>query len=109
MTNSKDKRLGDFIELQRGTTYQGALLGQSGPVLLGLGSIARNGGFKADNLKTYGGSCDPRIILVPGDIYVSLKDVTQSADLLGAVARVPNSIETGRLTQDTVKLEFRCS
>lgn len=99
--------LGDYFELQRGTTYKSAMLGQPGPVLLGLGSIARNGGFKGDNLKTYGGPCDPRHLLTPGEIYVSLKDVTQSADLLGAVARVPSYIPLGRLTQDTVKLVFK--
>lgn len=99
--------LGDFFELQRGTTYKSALLGQPGPVLLGLGSIARNGGFKGDNLKTYGGPCDPRHLLTPGEIYVSLKDVTQSADLLGAVARLPARVPIGRLTQDTVKLVFK--
>lgn len=99
--------LGDYFELQRGTTYKSAMLGHAGPVLLGLGSIARNGGFKGDNLKTYGGPCDPRHLLTPGEIYVSLKDVTQSADLLGAVARVPSHIPLGRLTQDTVKLVFK--
>lgn len=99
--------LSDFVTLQRGNTYKSALLGQPGPVLLGLASIARNGGFRSDNLKTYGGHSDPRMLLEPGDIYVSLKDVTQSADLLGAVARVPKSVQQGRLTQDTVKLEFR--
>jgi type I restriction enzyme S subunit len=46
------------------------------------------------------------MLLRPGDLFVSLKDVTQSADLLGAVARVPPSVELGRLTQDTVKLEL---
>jgi type I restriction enzyme S subunit len=39
-------------------------------------------------------------------MYVSLKDVTQSADLLGAVARVPSHVSSGRVTQDTVKLIF---
>ena len=102
-------RLGDIVELQRGNKYQGALLGQPGPVLLGLASIARNGGFRSDNLKTYGGTSDPRMLLSPGDLYVSLKDVTQSADLLGAVARVPPFIKLGRLTQDTVKLSFKTS
>src|ERR1700722_18211216 len=101
--------VGDFVELQRGNTYQSALLGLPGPVLLGLGSIARNGGFKNTNLKTFGGKSDPRMLLRPGDIYVSLKDVTQSADLLGAVARVPPNVPLGRLTQDTVKLVFRRS
>ena len=102
-----DRALGEFVELQRGNTYKSALLGLPGPKLLGLGSIHRNGGFKGDNLKSYGGDSDARILLGPGDIYVSLKDVTQSADLLGAVARVPSEFNQGRLTQDTVKLVFR--
>lgn len=101
------KSLGDYVHLQRGNTYKSALLGEEGPVLLGLASIARNGGFRSDNLKTYGGTSDKRMLLQPGDIYVSLKDVTQSADLLGAVARVPDTISQGRLTQDTVKLIFK--
>jgi len=108
MDNSRSQKLlGDYVELQRGNTYKSALLGQPGPVLLGLASIARNGGFRSDNLKTYGGDSDARMLLEPGDIYVSLKDVTQSADLLGAVSRVPSTISQGRLTQDTVKLNFK--
>jgi type I restriction enzyme S subunit len=101
------KTLGDYVDLRRGNTYKSALLGLAGPVLLGLASIARNGGFRSDNLKTYGGPSDKRMLLIPGEIYVSLKDVTQSADLLGAVARVPETIPLGRLTQDTVKLVFK--
>lgn len=99
-------KLGDVVTLIRGTTYKGNLLGQPGPVLLGLASIQRNGGFRSDSLKTYGGECKAKIVLRPGDMYVSLKDVTQSADLLGSVARLPDCVASGRLTQDTVKLEF---
>jgi len=98
--------LGDLVSLTRGTTYQSALLGKPGPVLLGLASIQRNGGFRDDNLKTYGGDCPEKLTLHPGDIFVSLKDVTQAAELLGAVARVPDHIKAGRVTQDTVKLTF---
>jgi type I restriction enzyme S subunit len=104
MTN---RTLDSIVSLQRGNSYKSKLLGEDGPKLLGLGSIAKNGGFKSTNLKTYGGPTDPRHLLHPGDIYVSLKDVTQSGDLLGSVARVPTSVELGRLTQDTVKLKFR--
>jgi type I restriction enzyme, S subunit len=96
--------LGDYFDLQRGATYKSARLGQPGPVLLGLASIQRNGGFRADKLRTYGGDSPEKLLLEAGDMYVSLKDVTQSGDLLGAVARVPSSIPCGRLTQDTVKL-----
>ena len=101
-----NRRIGDYVALERGNTYKSALLGKPGPFLLGLGSIARNGGFKAGNLETYGGTSDPRILLQSGDIYVSLKDVTQSGDLLGSVAKVPDFVRAGRLTQDTVKLVF---
>lgn len=95
--------IGDLASLQRGNTYKSKLLGFPGPVLLGLASIERGGGFRSDNLKTYGGDSPEKLRLYPGDIYVSLKDVTQAADLLGAVVRVPEGVH-GRLTQDTVKL-----
>jgi type I restriction enzyme, S subunit len=98
--------LRDFVSLQRGTTYKGNLLGLPGPVLLGLASIQANGGFRRGSFKTYGGECPAKITLKPGEMYVSLKDVTQSGDLLGSVARLPLDITAGRLTQDTVKLNF---
>jgi type I restriction enzyme S subunit len=101
-----ERPLREYVSLQRGTTYQSALLDQPGPVLLGLASISRNGGFRTDSLRSYGGDSPAKLILKPGDIYVSLKDVTQSGDLLGAVARVPSTVPAGRLTQDTVKLVF---
>ncbi|MBP2297099.1 restriction endonuclease subunit S [Azospirillum rugosum] len=96
--------INDLVTLQRGTTYQSALLERPGPYLLGLASIARDGGFRYGNLKTYGGESPEKLLLRPGDIYVSLKDVTQSGDVLGAVSRVPDDISLGRLTQDTLKL-----
>jgi type I restriction enzyme, S subunit len=97
--------LGDYFTLQRGTTYKSRLLGQPGPVLLGLATIQRNGGFRTDSLQTYGGESPDKLLVHPGGLYLSLKDVTQSADLLGAVARLPSDHPPGRLTQDTVKLE----
>ncbi len=97
--------LGSLVEIRRGSTYKSALLGQDGPVLLGLSTIARNGGFRADSLRTYGGDSPERMLVRPGGIYASLKDVTQSADLLGSVARLPLQFQSGRLTQDTVRLD----
>jgi type I restriction enzyme S subunit len=44
--------------------------------------------------------------LRPGDLYLSLKDVTHKAELLGAVARVPADVPLGRLTQDTVRIQI---
>ncbi|MFZ1285446.1 MAG: hypothetical protein WAR57_00230 [Candidatus Phosphoribacter sp.] len=97
--------LGELVEITRGTTYKSALLDQPGPVLLGLASIARNGGFRGDSLRTYGGESPPKLLVQPGCLYGSLKDVTQSGDLLGSVARLPLQSPPGRLTQDTVRLD----
>lgn len=105
-SDTTDFSLGELVTLIRGNTYKSALLGQPGPVLLGLASIQRDGGFRGDSLKTYGGESAEKLLLRPGELYVSLKDVTQSGDLLGSVARLPKSVPLGRLTQDTVKLQF---
>ena len=102
---SSQMTIGDYFTLQRGTTYKRSLLGKPGPVLLGLATIQRNGGFRSDSLRTYGGESPENLLVHPGELYVSLKDVTQTADLLGAVARLPIGYDPGRLTQDTVKLK----
>ena len=101
-----ERTLGDYVSLQRGKTYKGSLVGKPGPVLLGLGSIEPGGGFRADKFKTYGGDCPASLTLYPGDMYASLKGATKDGSMIGSVARVPRSIEKGRLTQDTVKLQF---
>jgi restriction endonuclease S subunit len=46
-------------------------------------------------------------MLFPGDLYASLKGATKDGKMIGSVARVPPSVPSGRLTQDTVKLVLR--
>lgn len=106
MGDQVPKTIGDFVTLQRGTTYRGDLVGAPGPALLGLGSIEPGGGFRADHYKTFGGDCPEKLTLHPGDIYVALKGATKDGSMIGSVARVPRTIASGRLTQDTAKLQF---
>ena len=101
-----ESKVGDYVRLQRGITYKGKLVGKPGPALLGLGSIEPGGGFRHD-FKTYGGECPPKLMLAPGDLFVSLKGATKDGKMIGSVARVPSTVPSGRLTQDTVKLEFQ--
>jgi type I restriction enzyme S subunit len=98
------RKVGDIVQLVRGTTYQGALVGKPGPALLGLGSIVPGGGFRNRDFKTYGGECPDKLMLRPNDLFVSLKGATKGGDMIGSIARVPPEVESGRLTQDTVKL-----
>lgn len=99
-------KLADFVTLIRGTTYKGELVGKPGPALLGLGSIQPGGGFREADFKTYGGDCPQKLMLFPGDLFASLKGATKDGKMIGSVARVPKIVQSGRLTQDTVKLEF---
>jgi type I restriction enzyme S subunit len=46
-------------------------------------------------------------MLAPGDLFASLKGATKDGEMIGSVACVPESVPSGRLTQDTVKLKFR--
>lgn len=98
--------IGNYVVLQRGTTYEGRLVGHPGPALLGLGSIEPGGGFREGHYKTYGGECPKKLMLYPGDLFVALKGATKDGSMVGSIARVPPSVVSGRLTQDTVKLEF---
>jgi restriction endonuclease S subunit len=99
------RTIGDYVSLQRGTTYKGNLVGKPGPALLGLGSIHPGGGFRSD-YKTYGGECPEKLMLYPGDLFVSLKGATKDSEMIGSIARVPALVSSGRLTQDTVRLVF---
>jgi restriction endonuclease S subunit len=102
----KKFRVGDYVSLQRGTTYKGTLVGKPGPALLGLGSIRPGGGFRDGDYETYGGECPEKLMLFPGDLFVSLKGATKDGKMIGSIARVPSAVPSGRLTQDTVKLIF---
>lgn len=86
--------LGDLVTLRRGASYKSNLIGPDGIALLGLGTIHKHGGFKGDKLRFYGGDAPDRMVVRAGDVYVSLKDMTQEAALLGAVARVPSFLES---------------
>ncbi|MBS0543067.1 MAG: restriction endonuclease subunit S [Proteobacteria bacterium] len=46
-------------------------------------------------------------MLTSGELFASLKGATKDGEMIGSVARVPRSVRSGRLTQDTVKLVFR--
>jgi len=106
MATKEWKTVGDYATLQRGTTYSGALVGEPGPALLGLGSIEPGGGFRAGHYKSFGGECPPKLMVAPGEVYVALKGATKDGSMVGSVARLPNDVPSGRLTQDTARLDF---
>lgn len=105
-SSDRPAKVGDYVKLQRGSTYKGDLVGQPGPPLLGLGSIEAGGGFRIDKFNTFGGECPEKWMVRPGSIYVALKGATKDGSMVGSVARLPTHLPAGRLTQDTARLDF---
>jgi type I restriction enzyme S subunit len=100
-------RVGELVTLQRGTTYDGALVGDDGPALLGLGSVEPGGGFRTTHFKTFGGKCPPKLMVAAGQYFVALKGATKDGSMVGSIAKVPAWLRSGgRLTQDTARLDF---
>lgn len=86
-----DKKLGDFLDLERGLSYKGKFLSEDeGVPMLNLGNILPNSVFRPEKLKFYTGEFKQRNVVKPGDIVVANTDLTQAREVLGSAIRVPN-------------------
>lgn len=98
--------LSEFCTVRKGLSYKGEFIHKEGPALLGIGTIREGGGFRPENVRTYGGPFKERQILNPGDIYVAL--TSQDGLLIGSVAKVPVDFEGfGIATHHVAKIEWK--
>ncbi len=84
--------LGQHITLDKGLSYKGKHLADTGTPLVNLKCINRNGGLRPDGMKHYNGEYKPRHVVQPGDIVIANTDLTQDRQIVGCPAFVP---ETG--------------
>ena len=85
------RKLGEFLDLDRGLSYKGKFLSESeGVPMLNLGNILPNSVFRAEKLKFYTGEYRPKHVIKPGDIIVANTDLTQAREVLGSAIRVPD-------------------
>lgn len=76
--------------MRKGLSYKGEYIHQEGPALLGIGTINEGGGFRSENIRTYGGPYKKENILKPGDVYMALTNMAElNSKFLGSTARVP--------------------
>lgn len=94
----KRVRLGELLELDKGLSYRGELLGDVGLRLLGLGDFGARPELDVDDFpRRYAGRHQPRHTVVPGDLLIANTDLTQRRELLGAPLRVPDLGESPML------------
>ncbi len=85
-------RLGDLIDIKHGFAFRGEFFSGEAPgdLLTTPGNFAIGGGFQWGKPKFYGGPVPEEYVLRPGDLIVTMTDLSKEADTLGYAAVVPN-------------------
>src|SRR5262245_17749427 len=85
--------LGDLVDIKHGFAFAGQWFRDAPPgdVLLTPGNFSIGGGFKGDKLKYYDGPVDPAFVLRPGDLLVTMTDLSKGGDTLGYPLIVPGT------------------
>lgn len=81
--------LGAVISCTKGVSYKSVDLQESRTSLVTLKSFDRKGGYKRDGLKQYVGPYRSEHVIAPGELAVAQTDLTQGAEVVGRVIRVP--------------------
>lgn len=91
MSEWKAKRLGDLISIKHGYAFKGEYFSDvgPGPLLITPGNFSIGGGFKEGKPKYYLGPIPDEFRLKPGDLVVTMTDLSKEGDTLGYPAIIP--------------------
>lgn len=82
-------RISDLLTLERGLSYNGVGLSDTGHPMVTLGCFGPSGEFQESGLKRYRGEYRPRHIVQPGDLLLANTDITQKREVLGSPVLLP--------------------
>ncbi|MBD1890479.1 restriction endonuclease subunit S [Coleofasciculus sp. FACHB-SPT9] len=93
MRDWEETTLGELIDIKHGYAFKGEFFTEvpNGNALLTPGNFHIGGGFKADKFKYYIGDIPEDYVLSPGDVIVTMTDLSKDGDTLGYSARIPES------------------
>jgi type I restriction enzyme S subunit len=83
------RKIGDLVTFDKGVSYSGEGLTETGTPMVNLKCFSINGGFRRDGVKPYSGPVRPQHIIKAGDIVIANTDLTQAGDIIGNPAIVP--------------------
>lgn len=85
--------LGDYIRIKHGFAFKGNFISpeDNGVVLVTPGNFAIGGGFKEEKCKFFHAEYPDEYVLKPGDLIVTMTDLSKQGDTLGYSAKVPES------------------
>ncbi len=93
MADWKTITLGELIDIKHGFAFKGEFFVDQGPgdILLTPGNFAIGGGFQWGKRKYYNGPVGAEYVLPPGEVVVTMTDLSKEADTIGYAAIVPKS------------------
>lgn len=88
--------LRDYIKVKHGFAFKGDHIttNDNGIVLVTPGNFSISGGFKEEKCKFFDGEYPTDYVLRPGDLIVTMTDLSKAIDTLGYSALVPKSERT---------------
>lgn len=88
----REVTLGDLFKVKHGFAFKGEFFTDEPQpeVLVTPGNFAIGGGFQDDKHKYYRGPVPTDYVLRPGQVVVTMTDLSKQSDTLGFAARVPN-------------------
>lgn len=84
-----DDKLGNYLSVDRGLSYKGQFLSESGVPMINLGNVMPNGVFRIEKNKYYSGDYKDKVTIKVGDIVVANTDMTQNREVIGTPVIVP--------------------
>ena len=91
MSEWKEHKLGDLIDVKHGFAFKGECITTepTSNILVTPGNFNIGGGFKVTKFKYYYGQYPESYILKEGDVVVTMTDLSQEGDTLGYSAKIP--------------------
>lgn len=91
----REAKLGDVATVEHGFAFGGDHFRDEGdgPYIVTPGNFRIGGGFNSHAKRTYVGPCAPGYVLAPGDLVVTMTDLSKAGDTLGYAALVPKDGE----------------
>ncbi len=91
--SSSDVALSELVEIRHGFAFKGEFFSdkRTQDMLLTPGNFRPGGGFSPSNQKWYSGPVPEEYVLSPGDLIVTMTDLSRDAGTLGYPAIVPSA------------------
>lgn len=83
--------IGDLAKLDKGLSYKGEHLAETGMPMINLGCFTGEGGFEAKRIRYYTGEFKEKHLVRSGDLVIANTDITQKRVVIGSPAIVPPS------------------